>query len=557
MFPTDTTAAVPVTQDVLDAVGKVLAVHLSYASRAAQRGRTPAYPSYFIKATSSLALTGGTVERPAGTELLQFEGEIALVIGREARRVTPGEGWGHVGWITAANDLGLQDIKYADKGSNVRSKSGDGFTPLGPVLLPAAALDPDALRIVTTLNGAVVQDATTTELLFPFGQIVADLSQQMTLHPGDVILTGTPAGATVFGPGDVVTVEVSTAQGPTAGGAAAGDVASERVGDAARQGAVSTVGTGPSTGALVTTAVQGAAGFGDFGQGPQPSVADRIDAYGDEETARAAGVVVQENGDEPPADADPLTPQVRAQLEVAAIATLSTSIKKAGVASCTIDGLGATKGRRRVIGRARTLRYVPLREDLFKAVGSGFNAQKRIIDDLHPGDVLVMEARGETGAATMGDILVTRAQVLGAAGIVSDGAVRDLSAVEDIDLPVFHAGAHPSVLGRKHVPWDTDVTVACGGATVQPGDIIVADADGIVVIPPGIVAQVAADAAAAEAQDAWVLDRVKEGHSVDGLFPPSGEWRERFEAHRSQAAAVGEAGHDGVGRVSPAEGEAR
>lgn len=491
MFPTDTTATVPVTQEVLDGIGKVLAVHLSYSSRANQRGRTPAFPSYFMKATSSLSLTGSTVERPAGTELLQFEGEIALVVGTAARRITPEEGWAHVGWITASNDLGIQDIKYADKGSNIRSKSGDGFTPFGPTLIPAAKLDPTQLRVITRLNGAVVQDASTQELLFSFGQIVADLSQQMTLLPGDVILTGTPAGSSIFAPGDVVSVEVT--------------------------------GEGFSTGELVTTAVQGEEGFKAFGNPTKVTDADRIDAWGDAEAAGLAPAVEQ----------DVLTPEVRAQLEAAAIATLSTSIKKAGIENCTIAGLTATKGRRRVIGRARTLRYVPLREDLFKAVGGGFNAQKRVIDDLHEGDFLVMEARGEQGAATMGDILVTRARVNGAVGIVSDGAVRDLAAVEDIDVPVFHNGAHPSVLGRKHIPWDIDVTVACGGATVQPGDIIVADSDGIVVIPPALVAQVAADAVAAEAQDAWVLEQVEAGHPVDGLFPPTGEWKAKYQEFKA------------------------
>lgn len=491
MFPHDPTATVPVTQEVLDGIGKVLAVHLSYSSRANQRGRTPAFPSYFMKATSSLALSGASVERPAGTELLQFEGEIALVIATTARRVTPEQGWSHVGWITASNDLGIQDIKYADKGSNIRSKSGDGYTPLGPVLLPAAQLDPAALRLTTRLNGATVQDAGTEELLFSFGQIVADLSQQMTLHPGDVILTGTPAGSSVFQPGDSVSVEVS--------------------------------GAGVTTGELVTTATQGAEGFQPFGNPTKVSDADRIDAWGDAEAAGLAPVVEQ----------SVLTPQVRAQLEAAAVATLSSAVKKAGVENCTVAGLSATKGRRRVIGLARTLRYVPLREDLFRQVGGGYNAQKRVIDDLNEGDVLVMEARGETGAATMGDILVTRAGIRGAAGIVSDGAVRDLAAVEDIDVPVFHSGAHPSVLGRKHIPWEIDATVACGGATIQPGDVIVADSDGIVVIPPHLVEQVAADAAAQEAQDAWVLEQVEAGHKIDGLFPPTGEWKAKFEAFKA------------------------
>src|ERR671910_1762052 len=126
--------------------GKIIAVHLNYPSRAAQRGRTPAYPSYFLKPASSLAASGGMLERPAGTELLAFEGEIAIVIGRPARRVSPEDGWSHVAAVTAANDFGLYDLRAADKGSNVRSKGGDGYTPLGPGLIDARDIDPSSLR---------------------------------------------------------------------------------------------------------------------------------------------------------------------------------------------------------------------------------------------------------------------------------------------------------------------------------------------------------------------------------------------------------------------------
>ena len=122
--------------------------------------------------------------------------------------------------VTAANDFGLYDLRAADKGSNLRSKGGDGFTPLGPEMIPAAGLDPAALRVRTWVNGDLVQEGTTDTLLFPFGQLIADLSQLITLEPGDVILTGTPAGSSVVNPGDVVEVEVDapTAKGsPTSG----------------------------------------------------------------------------------------------------------------------------------------------------------------------------------------------------------------------------------------------------------------------------------------------------------------------------------------------------
>ena len=184
--------------------GKIIAVHLSYVSRADQRGRRPAAPSYFFKASSSVAASGGVIERPVGTELLAFEGEIALVIGEPARRVPLEQAWSHVAFVTAANDLGLYDLRANDKGSNVRSKGGDGYTPIGPDLIPAAEVDPTQLRVRAWVNGDLRQDDETSGLLFPLPQLIADLSQHFTLEPGDVILTGTPEGLADVKAGDVV-----------------------------------------------------------------------------------------------------------------------------------------------------------------------------------------------------------------------------------------------------------------------------------------------------------------------------------------------------------------
>ncbi|GAA4363058.1 fumarylacetoacetate hydrolase family protein [Paeniglutamicibacter cryotolerans] len=478
-----------VDQSVLDQAGKVLAVHLSYSSRAAQRGRTPAFPSYFMKASSSLSVSGTPVERPAGTELLAFEGEIALVIGTKARRVSVEEAWSHVGAVTASNDLGVYDIKYADKGSNIRSKSGDGFTPMGPVLLPADKLNPAALRIRTWVNGILAQDASTEELIFSFAQIVADLSQQMTLLPGDVILTGTPAGSSVIVPGDVVEIQVDD--------------------EAA----------GLSTGRLSTPVTQGTEAFAAFGNQPKITDTDRIDAFG---TAAAAGIEVPVTGK------SALTEDVKAKLMSVATATISGALRKRGLNNVSVDGLQATKGMKKVIGTARTLRYVPNREDLFKTHGGGYNAQKRVIDDIGPGEILVMEARGEKGSGTLGDILAMRTQVRGAEAIITDGGVRDLDAVAALEIPTFHNGAHPAVLGRKHVPWDIDVAVGCGGTTIVPGDIVIADADGILVIPPHLAAEIAEEVVESERQDTFVFNMVTEGNKIEGLFPMNAEWKARY-----------------------------
>lgn len=487
-----------VNGDTLAAARKVVAVHINYPSRAAQRGRTPAQPSYFLKPSSSLALSGSTVERPAGCELLGYEGEIALIIGKAARRVGIDDAWSHVAAVTASNDLGVYDLRYADKGSNLRSKGGDGFTPVGPGLIPADAVEPANLRIRTWHNGELVQDDTTGDLLFPFARLVADLSQLLTLEEGDIILTGTPAGASVAKPGDVLEVEVS-----------AGDL---------------------TTGRLVTRVEAGTTPFADFGAGPKVDDLQREEAYG---SRAAAGL---------PAGAGVLTPELKAKLESVATATLSSQMRKRGLNNVSIDGLQATRPDRRVVGLARTLRYVPNREDLFKIHGGGFNAQKRAIDSVNEGEILVMEARGEKGTGTVGDILALRAQVRGAAAIITDGGVRDYTAVAGLEMPTYFANPHPAVLGRRHIPWDTDITIACGGATVQPGDIIVADSDGILVVPPAIAEELVDDCIAQEQEETFIFEMVKQGNSVDGLYPMNAAWQARYKEWKAgNMAPVGSA----------------
>jgi len=490
-----------VTDHTLAAARKVIAVHINYPSRAAQRGRTPEQPSYFLKPPSSLAFSSAdapsVVERPAGCELLGFEGEIALIIGKPARRVGLEDAWSHVEWVTASNDLGVYDLRYADKGSNLRSKGGDGFTPIGPGLIPADALDPAKLRIRAWHNGELVQDDTTADLLFPFARLVADLSQLLTLEEGDIILTGTPAGASVAKPGDVVEVEVSTTTGATGG-------------------------AGLTTGRLVTRVEEGTTAFADFGARPKADDVQREEAYG---SRAAAGLAPNEIA----AVGHVLTPELKAKLESVCTATLSSQLRKRGLNNVSIDGLSSTHPEKRTVGLARTLRYVPNREDLFKTHGGGFNAQKQAIDSVNEGEILVMEARGEKGTGTIGDILALRAQVRGAAAIITDGGVRDFAAVAAMDMPTYYSNPHPAVLGRRHIPWDTDITIACGGTTVQPGDIIVADSDGILVIPPALAEELADDSIIQEREETFIAEMVAQGHSVDGLYPLNAAWRMKYE----------------------------
>jgi 2-keto-4-pentenoate hydratase/2-oxohepta-3-ene-1,7-dioic acid hydratase in catechol pathway/regulator of RNase E activity RraA len=472
----------------VDRPGKVIALHLNYPSRIAQRGRVPAQPSYFLKPSTSVSASGAEIGRPAGTELLAFEGEIALVIGVTARAIGLDTAWSHVRGVTAANDFGVYDLRYADKGSNLRSKGGDGFTPLGPELLDADAVDPAALRIRTWVDGELVQSDTTRDLVFSFAQVVADLSQLITLEPGDVILTGTPAGSSVVVPGQMVEVEVDAPDAPGA----------------------------PRTGRLITRVVESASAPGAFGAGPKIDDLQRAEAWG---SAAAAGLEAEWQ----------LTDELKAKIASVSTATISSQLRKRGFDEVSIDGVHPTHPGEKMIGRARTLRFIPYREDLFESHGGGFNAQKRAFDTLNPGDVLVIEARGVAGTGTVGDILALRAQVRGAAGIVTDGGIRDIAAVTALDIPAYSQGAHPAVLGRRHVPWDVDLTIACGGAAVQPGDVIVGDDDGVLVIPPRYVDEVVEAAIAQEREEEFVVRQVLNGEKVDGLYPMNAAWKKRYE----------------------------
>ena len=467
--------------------GKVVAVHASYRSRAAERGTMPAWPSYFLKPASSLAASDDPVARPPGCELLAFEGEVALVIGRRALRIRPADGWDHVSHITAANDFGVYDLRYADRGSNVRSKGIDGFTPVGPRLIDARAVDLAALRLRTWVNGNLTQDARPAEdMLFGFGDIVADLSRLVTLEPGDVILTGTPTGSTVVVPGDVVEVEVS-----------AGEL---------------------SSGRLRSPIVQADYRLEPPGAMPRADDAERAAAYGAANQPAPARAADQGTLD---------------GLREVSTATLASQLRKRGLNALTLDGLRSTKPATRMAGYARTVRYLPLREDLSAAQGP-MNPQKQAIEQVRPGEILVIEARGDPTAGTIGDILALRAQVRGAAGVVTDGAIRDGTALAQLEIPVYHAAVHPAVLGRRHVPWETGVAVACAGVTIRPGDILVGDADGVVVVPPGLAAEVLADAREQERQEEFIAERVAAGESIDGLFPLPESRKPEYQAWLAQ-----------------------
>jgi 5-oxopent-3-ene-1,2,5-tricarboxylate decarboxylase / 2-hydroxyhepta-2,4-diene-1,7-dioate isomerase len=186
---------------------KIVCIHLNYRSRVDEFQATmPPAPTYFHKPVSALNAHGGDVIRPPRCRYLNYEGEIAIVIGRECRHIAPDEAPEFIAGYTVANDYGLHDFRDTDSGSMLRVKGSDTLCPLGPGLVED--WDFRGKRLQTRVNGEVAQDGSTDEMVWDMHYLVADVARTITLVPGDVILSGTPANSRPVEPGDVVEVEV-------------------------------------------------------------------------------------------------------------------------------------------------------------------------------------------------------------------------------------------------------------------------------------------------------------------------------------------------------------
>jgi len=184
----------------------------------------------------------------------------------------------------------------------------------------------------------------------------------------------------------------------------------------------------------------------------------------------------------------------------------------------------------RMVGPAYTMRFIPAREDKAGAGGRG-PLQRQAMEECPPGHVLVVDARGDARAASAGDLYVGRLRARGCAGIVTDGGLRDTDGVHKTGLPAYHRRASSPPSGIVHHPIDINLPIGCGGVAVYPGDILVGDCDGVVVIPPDIVDAVAEEAVATTLYDEFAEEEVARGRSLVGLFPVVGEEAKRdFEA---------------------------
>jgi 5-oxopent-3-ene-1,2,5-tricarboxylate decarboxylase / 2-hydroxyhepta-2,4-diene-1,7-dioate isomerase len=192
------------------APSKIVAVHLTYRSRLVEyAAREPSEPSYFLKPPSTLNGHLGALRRPRGARYLNYEGELAVVIGKQMRGVPSGRVSDYVYGFAPANDVGLHDFRHADRGSMLRVKGQDGFLPIGPAVVTSDEWWPDDGYLLRTyLNGEVVQRGGSDDIIWDYRYQLADLCRLITLEPGDVVLTGTPANSRPMAPGDVVEVEI-------------------------------------------------------------------------------------------------------------------------------------------------------------------------------------------------------------------------------------------------------------------------------------------------------------------------------------------------------------
>lgn len=230
-----------------------------------------------------------------------------------------------------------------------------------------------------------------------------------------------------------------------------------------------------------------------------------------------------------------LSDKARAQLRTVSTATLTTVLFKRGLRNAYIQGVGPlNQDAPAMVGEAYTLRYIPAREDLdvIDVFKDPSHPQRKAVEAIPPGHVLVMDCRGDATVASAGSILITRMMIRGAAGVVSDGGLRDSMEIAQLPFPTYCAGPSAPTNLIKHHAVDINVPIGCGGVPVFPGDIIVGDGEGVVVIPAGIAESVAQEAADQDVFETFVTEKVKAGASIVGLYPPNeatqkeyAEWR--------------------------------
>ncbi len=208
----------------------------------------------------------------------------------------------------------------------------------------------------------------------------------------------------------------------------------------------------------------------------------------------------------------------------ASTATISGMLQRRGFRFVYMAQVVPLKPGTVVVGRAYTLRYIPRREDLSSRGPERYNYAEHVaIESVGPGDVLVIDARSNTNAGVFGDRLVTRMQYRGAVGLVTDGAIRDVPYLKDMDFPIFVRAPHGYAHGAEHWAMDVQLPISCGNVAVFPGDLVMGDDDGVVIVPQAMAEDVIKEAIAEEEEETFTRELLEKGYSVNdlhGTLPP-------------------------------------
>lgn len=219
-----------------------------------------------------------------------------------------------------------------------------------------------------------------------------------------------------------------------------------------------------------------------------------------------------------------MNPNTRMQLLQVSTATLCTALFKRGLRNQFIQDVRALNPNLpNMVGEAFTLRYIPAREDLnpISVFQDRGHPQRKAVEECPPGTVFVIDSRKDARAASAGSILVTRLMKRGVAGVVTDGGFRDSPEIARLDIPTYHQRPSAPTNLTLHQALDINVPIGCGDVAVWPGDIVVGDAEGVVVIPANIADEIAAEALEMTVFEDFVLEKVNEGQSILGLYPPT------------------------------------
>lgn len=233
----------------------------------------------------------------------------------------------------------------------------------------------------------------------------------------------------------------------------------------------------------------------------------------------------------------PLSPATREKLKTVSVATICTALFKRGFRTQFIQNVGPLNAKGKpMVGEAYTLRYIPAREDLnpITVFQDRAHPQRKAVEECPPGAVMVIDSRKDPRAASAGSILVTRLMRRGVAGIVTDGGFRDAPEIAQLDIPAYHQRPSSPTNLTLHQAIDINLPIACGDAPVFPGDVIVGDGEGVVVIPAHLADEIANEAVDMTAFEDFVTEEVNKGRSILGLYPATDpKTKTDFEAWRA------------------------